>query len=292
MLRLSLLALLLPFAVACATRDHGDRPVPDASTGDTGMPDANVDAGTQDSGPRPDLGEPPDTTIVYAHSSHTLYAFDPRTNMVSTIGDFTLLDGTPTESMTDLAVDQHNQIYTCSRTAIYTVNRLTAVATHIADITVPAGAQFNGLTFVPAGVLDPVDEVLVGATDAGDYFSVDRTTGALMLRGTYQSGFGDSGDLVSVAGAGTFATVKRSDLTTDHLARIDPATGATTDLGDIGFAGVFGLGYWRAKLYGFTKTGQLIRIDVTTGAGTLVTTMTGATQFYGAGVTTLAPILI
>ncbi|HEY8427348.1 MAG TPA: hypothetical protein VIL20_03205, partial [Sandaracinaceae bacterium] len=61
--------------------------------------------------------------------------------------------------------------------------------------------------------------------------------------------------------------------------------------GSTGFTEVFGLGYWGRNLYGFTNRGQLIRIDRTTGDASIVATSTGASQFWGAGVTVAAPVL-
>ena len=55
---------------------------------------------------------------------------------------------------------------------------------------------------------------------------------------------------------------------------------------------LIGLGYWGRSVYGFSNSGQLIEIDRTTGAGRLATTMTGTDRFWGAGVTTQAPVLL
>jgi hypothetical protein len=45
-------------------------------------------------------------------------------------------------------------------------------------------------------------------------------------------------------------------------------------------------------VYGFSAGGNLIEIDARSGAARVVTTMTGARTFWGAGVTTRAPVLI
>lgn len=302
MARAGLVLLALVAASGCSSRGStGDTSRVDAGPDDTGV----LDDGAAGDGARPDLGivfvdggPAADDTIVYAHSNDTLYGFDPRTNHVTPIGPFLLADGTAVGPVTDLAVTQANEIYACTADALYRVDTLTARSTFLTSLTVPAFDNFNGLTFVPVGVLDPTSEVLVGATFNGDYYRIDTGTGASTLVGHYGGGFGSSGDLVSVAGAGpgggvgTFATVNGGGFGSDHLVLLDPATGGTTDLGDIGFSQVYGLGYWRSKLYGFTSVGELVLIDIHTGHGTLVTASTGSSEFYGAGVTTRAPTLI
>jgi len=45
-------------------------------------------------------------------------------------------------------------------------------------------------------------------------------------------------------------------------------------------------------VYGFTNSGQLLRIDRMSGAAEVVSTATGSDQFWGAGVTTTVPFLI
>lgn len=63
----------------------------------------------------------------------------------------------------------------------------------------------------------------------------------------------------------------------DYLYGIDPATGATSPIGRIGFNDVYALGFAQnGKLYGVsnaTSPNQLILIDTATGAGSLVATL-------------------
>ena len=244
-----------------------------------------------DAGPAIDAGTPEDDVIVWAHSADTLFALNPRTLTVTPVGMFSFADGGVVPGMTDLAVNKSGEIFTCSRTDLYRVDPRTAVTTHIAALGLESGVQFNGMTFLPEGVIDAEAETLVGATDAGDYYRVDPVTGTTTRLGTYSNGYLSSGDIVSVVGAGTFATVKRDDLTTDLLVRLDPATGTATRIGDgIGYRRIFGVGYWRSRLYGFVADGTLVEINIETGVGTPVDGETGSDQFWGAGVTTRAPV--
>lgn len=100
--------------------------------------------------------------------------------------------------------------------------------------------------------------------------------------------FMSSGDLVAVAGFGTVQTVTGNGA--DKLARLAPQTFAATPIGtDTGFGMIWGVAYWKNKIYGFTNSGAFILIDPTTGVATLVTN-TGI-SWYGAAVTTLAPVI-
>ena len=259
-------------AAADAARDAEPEPEPDAEVW-------------------PDAGIVEDEVIVWAHSAQTLYAFDPRTETVTPVGDFQDPDGNPVDNMTDLAVDRDGRMLTCSNLALFSVDPETAVATQVAVFPIDVDVRFYGLTFLPEGVLDADQETLVGATNNGEYYRIDPDTGVSELLGQFSDGYVLSGDIVSVVGAGTFATVKRNDIDTDVLVDLDPRTGEVTPIGGpIGFVSLFGLGYWRSRLYGFSSRGELVEIDVERGTGALVTDQTGADQFWGAGVTTIAPV--
>ena len=67
-------------------------------------------------------------------------------------------------------------------------------------------------------------------------------TGASTQFGAYGGDLTSSGDLVSVAGFGTVATVKHGTTGHDFLARIDPNTGTATIIGDTGFQDIWGVG--------------------------------------------------
>lgn len=293
-MRLAFFAAVLPalFVSACKP-DHGD----DDDATDAGPADAAADAARdaevveRDAEVFPDAGIVEDEVIVWAHSASTLYAFDPRENTVTAVGDFTMTDGTPIEDMTDLAVDKDGRVLACNYTSLWDVDTASAESTFVADFPIDVDARFFGLTFLPEGVLDDAAETLVGATSTGEYYRIDADTGASELVGQFSDGFVLSGDIVSVEGAGTFATVKRDDLATDALVELDPATGDVTRIGtEIGTVSLFGLGYWRSHLYGFSSRGELVDIDIERGTGSTVTADTGTDQFWGAGVTTIAPV--
>ncbi|MBX7191252.1 MAG: hypothetical protein K1X94_04315 [Sandaracinaceae bacterium] len=280
-------------APACTTRGTMDLP-------DTGGLDGGPDAASIrfDTGPLPDSGAPLEDTLIYAHSPNTLYSFSAMTNTVTEIGRFMDMDGTFADDMVDLAVDAAGNVVTSSRDALYSVNVETGVVTQIGAFDVAMGEQFYALTFLAPGELG-ANETLIGATNMGVYYEIDPTDASVRRLGSYPDGWLSSGDLVSVEGA-TYATIRHMDDTVDTLAQItfDAAGHSTIRVigpirgGGMDFTQIFGLGYWGRSVYGFSNSGQLIEIDRTTGAGHLATTMTGTDRFWGAGVTTRAPVLL
>lgn len=293
-----LLTLTLALALAgCPTRRTEPHDLPDTGviSFDTG-PDA-VSFRT-DTGPLPDAGTALEDTVIYAHSPKVLFSFSPFTNTVTEIGPFTLPSGEAAPDMVDLAVNADGVVYTTSATSLFRVDPETARATLIREFDVAEREQFYALSFLTPGTLGST-EVLLGATNMGVYYEINPTNGAVRALGTYPDGWLSSGDVVSVDGA-TYATIRRAtDNEYDTLARItfdDAGRSQITVIGPIrgggqSFRQIFGLGYWGRNVYGFSNSGQLIEIDRNTGAGRLATTETGTDRFWGAGVTTRAPVV-
>jgi hypothetical protein len=167
---------------------------------------------------------------------------------------------------------------------------------------IAAGIYPNSLTFVPAGTLDPLEEVLVGFNLAS-YVRIDRTTGVQTPIGSLNPNptgqdWESSGDVVSIIGDKTYLTVKPAGSGSgyngpDTVVEIDPLTGqALAIIGDTGYPKLWGLGYWGGTAYGFSATGQLTAIDLSDGSATGIP-IPNAPQglaWWGAGVTTSAPI--
>ncbi len=254
-------------------------PAPQISS-DGGAPDAPT---TQVDGPADRGGAPP--VLVYAHTSSDLFSLDPATLTLTRVGAFATGDG-HTDAITDIAITMHNQIYGCSFTSLYRIDAQTAVLTPVGALD---GERFglNGLSFIPDGMSG---EVLIAAGADGTYYRVDPMNAVTTPVGQYSDGWRSSGDLVSVEGAGTFATVLGT--TSDVLVRVDPGSGAVVRVGEgTGFEGIWGLGYFRQKLFGFTASGRIIVIDTRTGVGTLPEhPIEAGAPFWGAGVTTVAPV--
>ncbi|MBI5480410.1 MAG: hypothetical protein HY906_16220 [Deltaproteobacteria bacterium] len=266
-------------AAACGPTSGGD------DTGDAGGHDAAAD-GAVDGWSWPD-GASPDAPVgfvgaVYAHSSSQLYKIDPDTLDVTLVAAFDWPAGS--DQMTDIALDKDGNMVGISYGTVYSVNKDTAACTRLASL----DRSFNGLSFVPADEVGTGVEILVGAALDGSVYRIDKTTGASSLIGNYGGGMSSSGDIVSVTGFGTVATVKQG-LGTDWLVRVDANTGVATTIGDTGVADIWGLGFWKDKVYGFTDNYEFVLVDIHTGVAQLV--KTGDVAWWGAGVTTSAPYI-
>jgi hypothetical protein len=294
---------LLPLLLACAQPSDDDA---DADAGvDTveDLVDLPPDVPPDVPPDRPDAADDgPDisSVLIYAHSADTLYSFSAYTLTVTEIGPFELPDGTPAPFMFDLAVNLAGDVYTSSDTSLYRCDPATARVTLVGEFGLAADEELYALTFLPEGVLRSDRETMIGATNAGAYYEVDVATAEASYLGQYPDGWLSSGDIVSIVGLGTYATLKRYDYPCDVLAEMTFRSDGSVSARVIGpidnpegeqFSELFGLGYWGRSLYGFSNSGQLVEINRNTALGTLVATATGTDQFWGAGVTTIAPII-
>jgi hypothetical protein len=267
-------ALLLSLSL-CALPACG----PAASDGSPDAGDASPDATTA---PPPDAVDPdgPGDDSVWAHSNRRLYRVDPGTLAVTEVGAIQFSDGI--NQLTDLAVDRLGGVVGISTRQLYRIDKTTADATLLAQLP----EAYNGLSYVDDGA---GGEALVAAAQDGSLYRLDETTGDATLVGGYGGGLTSGGDLVFIYGEGLLATVTSAGWTTDRLARIDLATGAATVIGDTGHAQLFGIGYWGGEVFGFSQAGAFVTIDVDTGAATVAST--SAVAWWGAGVTTTAPVV-
>jgi hypothetical protein len=235
---------------------------------------------------------------LYAHSGQNLYRIDAATFEAVLIGPF----NTGGPSITDIALDKDGVMVGISLAKLWSIDVATGVATPIGDF--DGGSEgLTSLSFVPLDASNPASaERLVAAGSTGNVFEVNRSTGATTLLGNYGTSNGSQirsgGDIVSVRGFGTLATVTIGDTPSDNdfLATINATTWAASPIGSfsIGYDRVLGLGYWGGALFGFVddgaiaQTGQMITIDPANGIGALV--RSSAVRWSGAGVATDAPV--
>lgn len=297
--------LLAAFLAACSSASGSDPGVSHGGDGDGGVlapdgdtPDGGAGGSTYDAAPG-DAGGAPAQGEVYAHSDTVLYKLEPISKSVTTVGAFDCVTGS--SGMWDIALDKDGNMF--GSVSDFTSARLVAVqkSTAHCETIATASSLPNSLTFVPAGILDPNDEVLVGF-DQTSYVRIDKATGAVQQIGDLNPNptnqmWESSGDVVSIIGDKTYLTVKpwQSGLSSDpdYIVEINPQSGQVLKLiGQTGFPALWGLGYWGGVAYGFSETGQLCEIDLTTGAGAGIplSGMPSGLSFWGAGVTTAAPI--
>lgn len=263
------------FACGPSTRDGGD------GTGSGGglSPDAGGGGGGGGGG---------DTIYVYAHTASTLYKVDPDTLQVTMVGDFNW-GSVGSDQMTDIAIDKTGQMLGVSFSRVYRVDPDNATTTLLSN---SLSGTFNGLSFVPAAMLGQTgDDVLVGTQNSdGKVFRIDPMTGDANEVGNMGAGFSSSGDMVAIEGFGTVQTVPSLSAGGDQLARLAQGTFAATTIGNgTGFSQIWGVAFFKSKVYGFTNGGAFLLIDPNTGTGTMVSN--NGIEWWGAGVTTIAPVL-
>ncbi len=259
----------------------------------TATPDSGADfdaSATADAGPLADGRPVPENSAVYAHSADELFRIDPDTLTQTSVGMFTF--DVPAENITDIAIDKSGNMIGISLTSVFSIDKDTAAATHLASFATGQGG-LTSLSFVPVDLNDPSSsERLVAADFDGVVWEINATNGQRTMIGNYNAtgnAIGSSGDIVSISGLGTFATVNVQGSSTDHLARLDPVTWQAIVLGDTGRDKIFGLGFWGGDLYGFTDGMELVTLD--SNNGSVTASKSSPVSWWGAGVTTLAPIV-
>ena len=251
-------------------------------------PDAR---GAVDTGSTSDTGATPSSSRVYAHSGSTLYKIDTTTYAAVAVGPMTALG---TQSLTDLAIDKNDQMVGITLNKLYAIDQQTAAVTLIKDLSQSASG-FTSLSYIPVDLNDSNSaDMLVSANDQGDVYKIDPVSGTAAKLGSFGTTAAgkivSSGDLIGVRGLGIYCTVNVGTAANDYLAKIDPVTyKATPAPSDTGFKQIFGLAFWAGTIYGFAKDGSILSIDPNTGKGTKLGG--GSVQWFGAGVTTDAPIL-
>lgn len=270
MMRVVLLVSLLSLASCADTSSFPPAPdVHDRGVGGEGP------APWPDLGPSIDYGGLVPGGQMYAHSSTELFAIDPATLKLTSIGSF----GSGSPAINDLAVTPDGQIYGVSVNDLYRVDRKTAALTHVTKI---QGTANVALTFEAGGTLLASDK-------GGMLRRIDPKTGQVTDVGHFGTGMSSSGDLVAIKD-GTLYGVNDGDGADkpNQLITVNPASGKAAIVGSIGYHHVWGLAYWRGTVYGLTRDGQLLGINPKTGKGTLIETF--SYEFWGAAVTPLAPI--
>jgi hypothetical protein len=275
----AVLVLALAQALACGAADR------ESPSSEAGGADADAGSGGGSGGGGGGGGDPGSdaaVTYVFAHSDQELYRVDPDTLDIQLVGRFDWSDGQ--DEMTDIAIDRDGRMIGISYDRVYGVNSDTASTSYLADL----DRNFNGLSFLPHPS-QPEMEILIGAAQDGSVYEIDPATGASTPRGNYGDGMGSSGDIVSVTGFGTAATVTTGWGGSDQLVRVDSDSSADP-IGDTGVEDLWGLGFWGDKVYGFAEDGSFVLLDVDTGDAQLIER--AGVAWWGAGVTTQADVIV
>jgi len=253
-----------------------------------GADDDDDGSGGGDGGVTADAPDVQENAAVYAHTASELFRGDRDAFAVRPVAAFT--GDAAGDWMTDIAIDRDGQTVGVSYTRVYRIDAQTAVTQRAGTGTLPQ--MFNGLSFVPSllafGVEGP--DVLIGSRNTdGKVFQVDPATGGITQIGDMGGGFTSSGDIVAVRGFGIVATTGAT-LGPDTLVRLAPTSFAATPIGSsTGWDDLWGIGFWKGKVFGFAEGGAFVTIDTATGVATLVEDSGRA--WWGAAVTTAAPVI-
>ncbi len=257
--------------------------VVDEDQDDDGIPDGDD--------PYPSNGDMPGVVLkgkVYAHTDDQLFTMDVKTYKITEVAPVTFDLTVDNNDVTDIAIDRYGVLTAVSYDELWRCHPGTAECQSVG--TLPA--SFNALSWVPAGTIDPSNDVLIGVA-GGDWFRLDAqdaTTYTATKIGNYGGGYQSSGDVYSLLGVGTYASVNGLGVFSgdDMLVEVNPLTGqVVAEIGPLtGYGSVFGIAGWTSRAFAFDSSGAILVVDVKD--GTIVKTIedTGH-KWWGAGVPTV-----
>ena len=182
---------------------------------------------------------------VYANSSDSLYEIDSDNGEAVFIANF-WSDVGGIRNFVDIAIDLDGRMYGGTYDTLYRIDPTNGRATEICSPPV----EMTALTFTSEGLL------VAGGADRITTVDVDTCSTNILLSGAYWE---TSGDLVGLPDGFLYWTVVGED--GDELVKLDPKTGMTQWIGDTGHAGLYGLGYEKGELFGFSDAGQIVAIN-------------------------------
>ncbi len=165
----------------------------------------------------------------------------------------------PTDvSLTDIALDPDGRLFGVNRSSLFQIDIATGHAHWIVDLT----DRLVALEVAPDG------SGLYGA-GVRSIARLDPDTGAVTRVGGFPPGWSASGDIAFIAGRLYVTATQTPNSRTEPDSLFEAALdgSAATRVGDVGVPCVWGLAPFGDTLYGLTCNGQLVRIDVATGAG-------------------------
>jgi hypothetical protein len=276
------------------TRDTADLPAlqdpgPEDAMSETFPSDEGADPGGEDAGVDADS---PDTAMpetglakpgyIYAHTASELYSWLPGPAKPKLVAKFGWPNDGLKHEMTDMAIDHDGRLYGLSYDGLYRCDADTADCTNLAAF----DQDFNGMTVVPAGTIQPAVETIVAISNNGGWYRVEvqGTQALLTLMGTYGPGYESAGDAYSIEGVGTFAAVN-SGFGGTLLVQVDPKNGKVQkEIATIPGDAIYGLAGMGNQVFAFDESGQIFRGDVTSSQFTAYLTTWQA--WYGAAVST------
>ncbi len=258
--------------------------------GDLCDPDKDNDGIPNDDDVFPEDKDQPGVVVpkkIYAHSSGALSTVDVFDYTVASVGNFTWPNDGGSHQMTDVAIDRWGVLYGVTFDSVYVCNPTSAQCFFLAKL----NGSYNGLTWIPAGTLDPDKDSLIAITNTGTWNHLKIMNGQVtaVQLGTYGAGYTSAGDAFSIEGVGTYAAVNKNGQNSTIIVAVDPLNGKVLSELAVtqGYNSVFGLAGWQGLIIAFDSSKAMIKID----PQTKVVTNLGVKNvaWWGAGVGTLLP---
>ncbi len=202
---------------------------------------------------------------MYAHTESDLYGVEPSAPFT-----FTHLGTFDAPYITDLAIDIDGRMFATTFDTIYEVDPQTLHCTAVASM---GGESFFSLTALSDGRL------LAGSDT--EIYRVDPDTGAISWWGSMDP-WEFAGDMVGLPDGLLYGLMYPTSGQAEHTSLVvyDPGNGAVTEIGSTGAGAMFGVGFAQWTMFGFNTDGEMLEIDMATGAATVVATP--GYDFWGA----------
>jgi hypothetical protein len=183
---------------------------------------------------------------IYANSSDSLYEVEPATGDAHFVANFWNEEG-GVRNFVDIAIDLDGRMYGGTYETLYRIDPTNGHATPLCN----PPAEMTALTFTSEGVL------VAGGDDRITIVDVENCHTEILLSGSFWE---TSGDLVGLPDGFLYWTVVGEN-GGDELVKLDPHTGMTQWIGQIGHGGLYGLGYAKDELFGFSSSGKIVTIS-------------------------------
>lgn len=220
------------------------------------------------------------TSSFYACGNGRLYVLSSDNGSLQDSMDTTYLGNQI--FFNDLTIDANGEMYAKDlNNGIYKLDATTGVATQVMPPIPNSNGQLSGLTLLPNGNLATVkqDGTVISINIKTRQVSTVVTSNYTMY----------GGDLKALPDNYIYWTVSNSSSQkcrlylgagNQTLVRIDVTTGAVMEVGCLDQPDIFGVGFARGTIYGFTGTGKVVQVNIKT-AKTTVLSSPGY-QFWGA----------
>ena len=211
-----------------------------------------------------------------------------------------IINGTP--AFADIALDSSGNLFGTrfgNPSELYRINRTTGTSTKVGPTSPndPNGGFFiNGLGFDKNNQLYGTGRAVspVSApnniSNLNSFYKIDTTTGFATLVSN-NSSFSSAGDIAFDPVTNKFFATSVTPANST-LFSIDPSTGTATQLGNIGFANVYGLAIENGTLYGYTSGGTQLTLNSFGGviSSRSITGLTGDISGAASSITTVTAV--